>query len=1128
MFDCRCWARNISVFVDDTNHTNSSTSVEQVVSKATSKVYARKRINRMKAFGHDQQAQKIYENEIKVLSKIAEEDHLIKVRGTYTDRKYLVMLLEPVADKNLKQYMKDRQLTSTVEQDKFRTYFGCLAHTIRFLHDSSIEILHKDIKPENILLKDGHLILTDFGTAFDWSKTGQSMTRSNAGDPRTGRYQSPEVATASEFHRSSDIWSLGVVFLEMVTILRGKSIAELDNFLQNNGHRHTEIHLNLDAAMNWFEQLQAHGRGSPIDNEPLSWIRPMLNRGHSNRPTAVAVYQDIVAFQDGKFCGRCCSDVESSSSADEDFQSDVDMHSDVMDHNEVAFANPSMDNKETSERPNSSLPMVILTQGDNDISISQGAQGDSSIVPSIEKSNVHLITDSGVDVVDPLSLDNQDTSESQNLSPPVVMSIQGASDISGFLDVEDNSLTPPSIEKDNVRLITSPEADMVAPLSPKKKVLSHSKSQSYSSRLSSRRKGSQSQDVTGSPDRTSRVSNTKKVTIKAGPKPLVGKETFINWLASLPEKFKSPLPGDHRARAVERSSRGRTRHPTVQSQRIGHFLSSLPEEFSGYESVSGPQSERIIEDLDRLKRSQIFPPSDQRYMKRSHSDEELRTFSHILAEEVGNDQFSGVPTSKIVHFASDGDLNLALAMSRQALREATEDLKSFAASTSILKPDVPQKPTPKESKERSTRDSKGSDNDCKAMADSGIENFTQNAGVQGSDVLSIVSHTTNVPKPPRLGAYLKGVPETRRRRWESATVIMERILDDKISETPTSIMSLNTRAKISQSRPVLCWNDRFYEYLPSFIANGKVGAVKELLSAGCNPGTAKKPRWAPIYNAIQGATEKHTKCLRALVSYGVNVNASRTPNGRRPLHHAIEKAPWSGYSSVVYTLLAAEADPNARDKANDVPLLMLLAGKGPLPQEKRDALYLLLAPNFSTNLDVFIPGTLDNPLHLAIRRKDAYIVDFVLEKMKQVPGDALSLMNKHNGSGFTPLLLAFTIFPLLGEEADEELQIIKLLLEHGANPDDQDFAHGETPLHLVVRASKNTTALELLCKHSANATLPNNAGQSAINMALKLRSEHPKDEWYSFAKRRMRNELNGQHYRPPESVAFLEEEAGLE
>ena len=1090
---CPCWIRRYSVLVDCTNYINSSSVVDQVVSKATGKVYARKRINRAKLFGHDTQAQKIYENEIKVLSKVAEDDHLIKVRGTYTDKKYLAMLLEPVADGNLKQYMNKGPLTSIEEQNRFRTYFGCLAHTIRFLHDSSIETLHKDIKPENILLKDGHLILTDFGTAFDWSKTGQSMTRSNVGDHRTPRYQSPEVATSSEFRRSSDIWSLGVVFLEMVTVLRGKYIAEMDTFLQNNGHRHTEIHLNLDAAMNWFEQLQAHGRGSPIDNEPLSWIKRMLNRVQSSRPTAAAIYQDIAAFHDGMFCGRCCLDSESSSSADEDFQTDIDMLSDVMEHDELTLRDPWMEKQDTSESRNFSLPMVETTWND--------------------------------DFREP-SLGNQGTSESRNFSPPMLETTQKESDISGVQGAQADSEISSSIEKDNVSLGPGSGADVAAPLPSEKKVQSSSKSRPHFTRLPSRRKGSQSQDVTGTSNSTSGVSHMKKATTKTTPKPFVEKETFVRWLASLPDKFKTPMPEYLSVKSASLSGRTTTRHPTVESRRIGHFLLSLPEEPSGYENASGARSERIIEGIDHSKRSQTLPIFEPQYIKRSHSQEELLTPSHLLAEETDNDQFSGVTKSKLVHYASDGALNLALSMSEQTLGEAIEDLKVFAATTTILKPNGVQKITPKEPKERLTQESQGSGIGLKATADSALEQSLRRPEVQASEMASIGSHSTKPREPPLLGSYLKGIPERRRRRWESATVIMGRILDDKISEAPTSVMSVNTRAQISHSRPVLRWNDRFYGYLPSFVANGKIGAVKEMLSAGCNPGTVEKPRWAPIYNAIRGATDKHTKCLRALVSYGVDVNAVRTSNGRRPLHYAIEKAPWSGYTSVIYTLLAAEANPNARDKAMDVPLLMLLVGEGPLTQEKRDALYLLLAPDFATNLDVSITGTLDNPLHLAVRRKDAYTVDVILEKMKQVQGDALSLMHKHNGSGFTPLLLAFTIFTLLGQEADEELQIIKLLLEHGANPNDQDVAQGETPLHLVVRASKHTIALELLCRRSTNATLTNHAGQSAIDVAHKLRFEHPKDKWYLFAKRRMSNKLKDEHYRPPEILAFLDEEAG--
>lgn len=169
------------------------------------------------------------------------------------------------------------------------------------------------------------------------------------------------------------------------------------------------------------------------------------------------------------------------------------------------------------------------------------------------------------------------------------------------------------------------------------------------------------------------------------------------------------------------------------------------------------------------------------------------------------------------------------------------------------------------------------------------------------------------------------------RQWESASVIRERILKSKAAVAPTSVMSAESRALVSGSRLVLRWNDAVYGYLPSFVARAKVQAVRELLNAGCNPGIKAKPRWAPIYNAIRGASDKHTKCLMALITHGAGVNATRSSNGRTHLHYAIELAPWAGYSTVIYVLLAYNANPNVCDKANGVPLLMLLIENGPLP-----------------------------------------------------------------------------------------------------------------------------------------------------------------------------------------------------
>ena len=228
-------------------------------------------------------------------------------------------------------------------------------------------------------------------------------------------------------------------------------------------------------------------------------------------------------------------------------------------------------------------------------------------------------------------------------------------------------------------------------------------------------------------------------------------------------------------------------------------------------------------------------------------------------------------------------------MPKQSLREATDKLEAFAATTTIAKTSSAHNTTPKKLEQISPINLEGSGIQPKAVANPDIKHIHHRPMAQALHVVSDISRSTGAFGPLSIAAYLKEVPKKRRRRWESATVIMERILDDKVSEAPTSIMSANTSSMVSQSHPVLRWNDKYYSYLPHYVANG-------------------------------------------------NVNAVRKMNGRTPLHYVVEKPLWSGYSSVIYILLAAKAGPKVRDKSNDVPLLMLLAGGGPLSQEKRDAL----------------------------------------------------------------------------------------------------------------------------------------------------------------------------------------------
>ena len=120
--------------------------------------------------------------------------------------------MEPVADMDLKDYLM-REPFPEVEFDILRTFFGCLCSAVRYLHQHNCR--HKDIKPANILIKDDHVYITDFGIALDWTELNRETT---AGPPMiyTHAYAAPEVTKGEDRNTKSDIWSLGCVFLDIL------------------------------------------------------------------------------------------------------------------------------------------------------------------------------------------------------------------------------------------------------------------------------------------------------------------------------------------------------------------------------------------------------------------------------------------------------------------------------------------------------------------------------------------------------------------------------------------------------------------------------------------------------------------------------------------------------------------------------------------------------------------------------------------------------------------------------------------------------------------------------------------------------------------------------------------------
>ncbi|MBR6245455.1 serine/threonine protein kinase [bacterium] len=142
--------------------------------------------------------------------------------------------MELVNGKDLKvirQRLKRVELLMPVEQSAYIISQVCdgldYAHRKTDEHMNSLNIVHRDVSPQNIIVSyEGNVKLIDFGIAKAQSKS----TKTQAGMVK-GKfsYMSPEQVNGKVLDRRSDIFSLGVVFFEMLTgkrLFLGKSDVE--------------------------------------------------------------------------------------------------------------------------------------------------------------------------------------------------------------------------------------------------------------------------------------------------------------------------------------------------------------------------------------------------------------------------------------------------------------------------------------------------------------------------------------------------------------------------------------------------------------------------------------------------------------------------------------------------------------------------------------------------------------------------------------------------------------------------------------------------------------------------------------------------------------------------------------
>ena len=191
---------------------------------------------------------------------------IIKFIESFNQNSKLYIIMELAEGGSLSDLIsKHKMLGKKFTSDQILTYTAQITLSLLALHSKTI--LHRDVKTQNIFIKDGVLKLGDFGISKELVHE-LDMAQTKCGTPY---FMPPEVCQNEPYDAKADVWAMGVIVYELVTLKKPFDGDNIPNLF------HQIINTSIDILP----------EGTTADLQLV--VKALLNKDKENRPTIFAV-----------------------------------------------------------------------------------------------------------------------------------------------------------------------------------------------------------------------------------------------------------------------------------------------------------------------------------------------------------------------------------------------------------------------------------------------------------------------------------------------------------------------------------------------------------------------------------------------------------------------------------------------------------------------------------------------------------------------------------------------------------------------------------------------------------------------------------------------------------------------